>query len=346
MQAQSWRKVLVEPDTSLLQALRILDETSLQILVVVDPERRPLGTVTDGDLRRGILNHLSLDVSVEHLMNRTPVTCGHDTDRLELYERMLALQIRRVPVLDSGGRVAGLIALEELSMPEPLENWAVVMAGGLGTRLRPLTDSVPKPMLPVGPRPIIETTLHHLRFYGFRRVYLAVRYKADIIEDYFGDGKSLGLDIRYLREDKELGTAGALRLIDERPTAPLLVMNGDLLAKVNYRNLLDVHSGSGAKATVCLGEHHYQVPYGVAEFKGNRLVRLVEKPVKRFQVNAGIYVLNPELIDGIPHGRSYDMPTLVDGRIEAGDAVCTYPIFGYWVDIGRLEDLSRAQHLI
>jgi dTDP-glucose pyrophosphorylase len=341
--AETWRETLANPGISVRSALAQLDRTRLQILLVVDGARRLIGTVTDGDIRRAILAGVELDGSLEPFIFRTPFTTTADADQAKLFEVMMRQELRRVPVLDDRESVIGLRAIEDLANPPALPNVAVLMAGGLGTRLRPLTASTPKPMIPVGNRPLLETTIEHLRLAGIHTVYLAVNYRADLIQRYFGDGHRFGLDIRYLEERDALGTAGALGLLSERPTNPLIVMNGDLLTGINFVDLLAFHDASNAPMTVCLGDHTYQVPYGVAEVRNGQLLRLREKPDTQFLVNAGIYVLAPEMLDFVPSNAPYDMPMLIAEVIAGGKSVSTYKLNDYWVDIGRIEDLQDAR---
>ncbi|MCZ6665215.1 MAG: nucleotidyltransferase family protein, partial [Gammaproteobacteria bacterium] len=340
---RGWRKALVAPDTTLLETLRILDDSGLQIVLVHDEQRRLLGIVTDGDIRRAIIRSNDLTTPIQTVMERTPFTASPGSDRVQLLEKMERDQIRRVPMLDSEGVVINLIGIEELTSPSPLPNVAVVMAGGLGTRLGSLTATTPKPMMPIGHRPILETILNQLRLNGFAHVYIAVNHRADVIESYFGDGREFGLRLQYLRESERLGTAGPLSLLPARPKQPLLVMNGDLLTRLNFRDLLAYHKAHRAAATLCIGEHHYQVPYGVAKVEDGRIVRLEEKPSSQYLVNAGVYVLNPELLDLIPSHGLYDMPALVDTVLASGRTVAAFPIRDYWFDIGRIEDLREAR---
>ncbi len=340
---QYWRKALVSPTDSILETIKVLDEARYQIAMVVNQDTKLLGIVTDGNIRRGILNGVDLSAPINTIMDRSPFTSGPGFHRLQLFETMMRHEYRRVPVLNDEGQVIDLLGIEELSEPEPIENMAVIMVGGLGTRLRPLTSSTPKPMVPVGNRPVLETIMMQLKLHGIRRIHLAVNHKAHVIEDYFGDGSDLGLDLHYIREEKRLGTAGALSLLPDKPSAPFVVMNGDLLTKLDFRALLDFHTEKDAAATMCLGEHWYEVPYGVAEAQDDRLVYLVEKPMQRFLVNAGIYVLSPEAVDRIPYNEAYDMPTLVHEMMEEKQSVATYLIRDYWIDIGRMDDLRQAQ---
>jgi NDP-sugar pyrophosphorylase family protein len=228
-----------------------------------------------------------------------------------------------------------------LEAPER-ENWVVLMAGGLGTRLAPLTDNCPKPLLKVGNKPILETIIENFISHGFKRFYLSVNYKAEMIEEYFGDGSRWGAEIRYLREDKKMGTAGALGLIPEPLTQPFLVMNGDLLTKVNFSQLLNFHQEQNAHATMCVREYDFQVPYGVVSVDKHRIKSIEEKPVHRFFVNAGIYVLDPEAVSLIPADMPYDMTSLFEQMTANEREVIAFPVREYWLDIGHRDDFERA----
>ena len=340
----SWDKVLIPPGASIHDAIEAIDRGSLQICLVVDTERRLLGTVTDGDIRRAILAGMDMGVPAEGIMYRTPHV-GREGDAKEtLLARMAAEKIRQIPLLDAEGRVVGLAYIEDLlSPPKARENWVVLMAGGMGTRLRPLTESAPKPLLTVGDKPLLQTILESFIEQNFKRFYMAVHYRADMIRDHFGDGSKWDAEIRYIEEEKRLGTAGALRLIPERPQSPMIVMNGDLLTRVNFQHLLDYHRQHGSKATMCVREYDFQVPFGVVQIEDNRIKGIDEKPLHSFFVNAGIYVLDPGLIDLIPRESSYDMTDLFAQAVSSGYSTAAFPIHEYWLDVGRLEDLDRAK---
>jgi NDP-sugar pyrophosphorylase family protein len=216
------------------------------------------------------------------------------------------------------------------------------MAGGLGKRLRPLTDEMPKPLLSVGNKPLLQNILESFVHQHFSHFFISVNYKADSIKNYFGDGSQWGIDIRYLEEDKRLGTAGALRLIAERPNAPVIVMNGDLLTRVNFRDLLNYHVERGSSATMCVCEYDVEVPFGVVEINGYQIEKIIEKPIHRFFVNAGIYVIDPDLFDMIPIDTYLDMTSFFDKMIDAGKKTAVFPIHEYWLDVGRVADLDRA----
>jgi len=337
-----YRKILVSPGASIRETIELIDSSAMQIALVVDGETHLLGTVTDGDIRRGILRGLSLDETIDKIMNRNPSVCNEDEPREAVIARMSARRLHHMPVVNKDGRLVGLETHEELLSPRERSNIVVLMAGGLGVRLRPLTENCPKPMLKIGGRPILETILLNFIEYGFSRFYISVNYMADVVKSYFGDGSRWGVQISYLHEDQRLGTAGALALLPEKPAAPLFIMNGDLLTKVNFAHLMDFHAAHKAKATMCVREYDFQVPYGVVKIESHSITAIEEKPVQSFFVNAGIYVLEPETLNLIPKDVFFDMPTLFDKLIAAGKEVSAFPIREYWLDIGHLEDFERA----
>jgi len=339
---KDWQKLLIAPSTPILETLQNIDSMGMQIALVVDANGKLLGTVSDGDIRRGIIKGMALSDTVDKVMNHSPVTSEVGEDRKEILKRMKSRWRQRIPVIDSEGRVVGLSVLEELLQEEQRPNWVLLMAGGLGTRLKPLTDDCPKPLLQVGGKPILETTLLNFIDYGFRKFYLSVNYKAEMIEEYFGNGSKWGVKIEYLRETERLGTAGCLGLLPEAPTTPLIVMNGDLLTKVNFPNLLDFHNERSAKATMCIREYDFQVPYGVVRLEDDSIMGIDEKPVQKFFVNGGIYVLDPEVLNLIPQKQFFDMPSLF-GKITASQGkTAAFPIREYWLDIGQMTDFERA----
>jgi dTDP-glucose pyrophosphorylase len=338
----AWKEVLVSLQTPIREVIGRLDKSAMQIILVVDDNERLLGTVTDGDIRRGILKGTSLDDQVNKIMNPEPTVARADEGRDSIMAAMQRKLLHHIPLLDDDGRVVGLETLDALIQSRAKPNCVVLMAGGLGSRLRPLTDDCPKPMLKVGNKPLLETILENFMEYGFRRFYVSVNYMADVVKEYFGDGSRWGVEICYLQEDQKLGTAGALSLLPDRPAEPLLVMNGDLLTKVNFSQLLDFHTKHGASGTMCVREYDFQVPYGVVKLDGHRITGIDEKPIQRFFVNAGIYVLEPQALDLIPPNGFYDMPTLFEKMIERKQETAVFPVREYWLDIGQLADYDRA----
>ena len=339
-----WRSTLLQSTASLAEAIRIIDASSKQICLVVDGEERLLGTITDGDVRRAILNSVPLDAPVDRVMNRAPTTLPPGHAREDALQLMRGKQLHQLPVVGSDRRVVGLALIDDLiTEGRTADNWVVLMAGGLGSRLRPLTENTPKPMLKVGVKPLLETTIENFAQQGFRRFYVSVNYLADKVKEYFGDGARWGCEIRYLEEKEQLGTAGALGLLPERPQSSLIVMNGDVLTKVSFGHLLAFHREHKAAATMCVREYDFRVPYGVVQLDGARISGLVEKPVHSFFVNAGIYVVEPSLLDDVPRdGRQFHMTHLFENARAAGQDTAAFPIREYWIDIGQVDDLARA----
>jgi NDP-sugar pyrophosphorylase family protein len=276
-------------------------------------------------------------------MNRAPVVARAGDVRENILGIMMLKDIRNVPLLDEGGRLVGIEVLSEIAPSRVHENRVVLLAGGRGRRLRPLTDERPKPLIHVGNRPILETILANLGSQGFRTIYLSVDYKAEMVKDHFGDGSRWGVNIAYLHEESPLGTAGPLGLLPEAPRLPVLVMNGDLLTKVNFQQLLDFHAEHRARATMCVRECNIRIPFGVVTIDRQRLTSIEEKPEQRFLVNAGIYVLEPEVVAGIPRDIYLDMPDLFRRLIAENVETAVFPIREYWLDVGRPGDLEQAQ---
>jgi len=339
---KNWRDVSLRPEQTIRAALEVIDQGGIQIALLTDENDCLQGVVTDGDIRRGILQGVDLTDPVSTVMNDTPVTAPPQVDRQDLLETMRSRRIHQLPLVDRNGRVVGVEVLDDLLTPESRPNPVVLMAGGLGTRLRPLTEDTPKPLLKIGDRPILETILEGFISHGFHRFYLCVNYKSGMIEDYFGDGSDWDVDITYVHEEERLGTAGPLSLLPERPDQPFFVMNGDLLTKLNFAHLLDFHHDHESLATMCVREYDMQVPYGVIETDQHRMKGLKEKPVQQYFVNAGIYVLEPEALDYVPAGSFYDMPDLFEDILEDDRPATVFPIREYWQDIGRKEQFERA----
>lgn len=339
-----WKNISVCPAATIIETMKNIDQTSSQIALVVGEDDKLLGTVTDGDVRRGILRGISLEQSVVNIMNNNPVTiCQGDTQQTikNLFKKK---KLRQIPVVDRENRMVDILFSDALSDTTPYENWVVLMAGGLGTRLRPLTEHVPKPMLTVGSKPILQTILENFIDHGFHQFYFSVNYKKELIKNHFGNGLEWGISIEYLDESLRLGTAGALSLFKEKPSKPIIVMNGDILTKVNFQQLLEFHESNGSMATMCVREFEYQVPYGVVRTDGAQLCSIDEKPIEKYFVNAGIYVINPEVLEFIPNNAYFDMPTLFNQLIAQEKKTTVFPIREYWMDIGRINDFERANN--
>lgn len=335
--------VLISQDMPIVKALEKLVRNMRQIVLVVDEDRRLLGTVTDGDVRRGLLRQIDLEQPVSEIMNDSPATVPPETTKSACLRIMQEREYLQLPVVDEDGTVVGLEVLSDLLRENRFENPVVILAGGKGSRLMPLTQDTPKPMLPVGGRPMLETIIEGFAQTGFSRFYLSVNYKSELIEEHFKDGSDLGVRIDYIREEQPLGTAGALSRLPQKPDLPVIVMNGDVLTSVDFEQLVSFHREQKADATMCVREYDFEVPYGVARTDGTRLVGISEKPVQKFFVNAGIYLLNPDMLDFIPKDTPFDMPELFERVMAAGMTASVFPLREYWMDIGRLSDFEQAQ---
>lgn len=342
MPLYDWKNIAVEPSVSIRDALKVLDQQSMQIVLIVDSNQQLQGTLTDGDVRRALLAGNSLDSEVALAMNSSPSFGDEKENEVAWRKKMQPKGLRHLPIVNSKRNVIGLFYLKQ-NIAVSRTNPVVMMLGGLGMRLRPLTESVPKPMLKVGNKPILETIISHIAEQGFTEFYFCINYLGEQIRAYFGDGERWGIRIHYIEEQTRLGTAGALALLPERPHESFIVMNGDLLTKIDLRALLDFHQEHQNVATACVREYSQQVPYGVVELSHERVSQIVEKPVYRYFVNAGIYCLSPSALDKIPSGSFYDMPTLMDDLLADEMAVGGFPLTEYWMDIGQMPDFEQAQ---
>ena len=339
---KTWESVLISPDTPLREAIAKINSAATRIALVVDPDRKLLGTLTDGDIRKGLLDSMELDDPIERCMFREPTTAHLSDSREAILSKMRKLVLHQIPILDESGRVVDLKLLDDYLASPTRNNWVVIMAGGTGARLKELTRDTPKPMLHVGDRPLLETIVCRLVEQGFRHIWLAVNYHAGKIENYFGDGKQFGAVLRYLREEKRLGTAGALSLLPQMPECPVMVTNADLLANIDYGAIVDEHVSTGVAATMAVREYEYQIPYGVVKIARNKIVGLEEKPVHRVMVNAGVYVLSQDVISKVPRETFFDMPELFEALIAEGQQTRCHSVHGYWQDIGCHEDFCKA----
>lgn len=337
-----WKKAIILPDVKIHEAIAIIDQSSLQIAVVADEEGTLLGTVTDGDIRRGILKGISIDGPVSLIMNPHPIKIPKMTDRKSILNILKVNKVRHLPVVDDMGHVVGIERLDELLTETRCDNWVVIMAGGLGKRLGTLTRSCPKPMLKIGSKPVLETILEQFLRQGFSRFCFSVNYKAEQIKEYFGDGSKWGAEIHYIDESRQMGTAGSLSLFPFEAQEPIVVMNGDILTKLSFEQLLSFHLEHQAKATIAVTAYDYQVPYGVIKANRDRLIGFEEKPVYASFINAGVYVLNPEVLSVIPRDSRFDMNSLFEAMLQNNEPVCVFPIREYWIDIGRISDFHQA----
>lgn len=336
-----WENIVVHTKQTLFETMKIIDETSLQFAVVVDEDNHLLGTVTDGDIRRGILRGEGLEVPINLIMNPNPFSAKYGLKTNTYKQLMKSKNLKQLPIVNDQNQIVDILFIDHLETPAN-KNQVILMLGGLGKRLRPLTNDIPKPMLKVGNKPIVESIIEGFKQYGYTNFIFSVNYKKEVIQDYFQNGNIMGISIDYIEEKKRMGTAGALSLLENRPTEPFFVMNGDLLTQVNFDQLMQFHQEQNAVATMCVREYEYQVPYGVIETDGVELISIKEKPIHRSFVNAGIYVLSPEVFEYIPVDTFYDMPSLFEALINQGKKTSVFPIHEYWLDIGRVDDFNRA----
>jgi dTDP-glucose pyrophosphorylase len=338
----SWEHSLIPLTSTLAEAVQNLDDTCLQIALVVSPEGVLVGTLTDGDIRRGLLRGLSMDMLVDEVISREPFVAPKNLAREMILQLMQVNKVHQLPVVDEKRRVVGLHLWSQLISPSQRSNKMVIMAGGEGSRLRPQTASCPKPLLKVGGKPILEHIIERSKAEGFRDFVLAIHYLGHMIEDHFGDGSAWDVKIQYLHEKIPLGTAGALNLISPRPKTPIVISNGDVLTDIRYSDLLDFHDKHNATATMAVRLYEWHHPFGVVHTDGMDIKSLEEKPILRNHINAGIYVLNPDAFDALTRNKYTDMPTLFDRLREKDSRTIVYPIHEPWLDVGSEKDLRLA----
>ena len=339
-----WTSALLEDDQTIQKAAELLTENSLRIVLVVDQENRLMGTITDGDIRRALMAGSAMSSPATSVMQKSPIAVTQGEPQRKALQIMREKDLLCLPVLDPAGVVVGLETVRGLLFEEQRPNPVLLMAGGFGRRLHPLTHDVPKPLLPIGETPILQTILEQLTEGGFSQFFLAVHYRSEQIRAHFGDGSKWGVRIKYLEERQPLGTAGALSLLDRTMIdAPLLMMNGDLLTRLDFGQLVDYHSEHGGLATICVREYDFQIPYGVVRGDGDQVTDITEKPVQKFFINAGIYVLEPGLLGQCRPDEAIDMPNLLRQAVHDGHRVSMFPIHEYWLDIGRMEEYQQAQ---
>jgi dTDP-glucose pyrophosphorylase len=337
-----WKKVLLKPNDLMEYAIKVLHEGGFRIALVSDKNDMLLGTLTDGDVRRALINKLTMESHVKLVMNCNPITVNNNTESKEIISLMSSKGLLHMPIVDENGFLCGLETLHDLIEKPKYDNPVFLMAGGFGTRLHPLTEHTPKPLLKVGLKPILENIIEQFIKYGFHNFYISTHFKSEQIMDYFKSGEKYDVNISYVHEDKPLGTAGSLGLLPKNlPDLPIIVMNGDILTRVDFNSLLNFHYENNTEATMCVREYDFQVPYGVIEIANHKIKKIEEKPIQSFFVNAGIYVLDKSLVNRMD-GKSYlDMPDLLSKEINKG-GVSVFPIHEYWLDIGHINEYEKA----
>ena len=333
-------KLILSADTRFETAIELLDKNGNGVLPVVNTADEFIGLITDGDIRKAILNK---QLDLEHIINKNPYKLNIASTKLQRIQYLKSIKRRQLPLVDDNNKYISLFTLDDIEFNDK-PNAVVIMAGGLGTRLGELTKETPKPMLHVGQKPILEIILEKFIGFGFKKFYLAVNYKKEVIQDYFEDGERWGIEISYLEEDKRLGTGGALSLIQEPLKNPLIVTNGDVITNIDFDELLNFHTSKKSMATMCVREYEHTIPYGVIETDQEIIVGLKEKPKIMFNINTGVYVLDPSLLQRIPKDQFYDLPTLFSDLIDDDIQPYHYPIIDYWIDIGQKEEYLRANN--
>lgn len=340
---KSWHTILLNSNATIRDAMRAIDQGASRICMVVDESNRLIGTVTDGDVRRALLRDAHMHDVVSSVMNMQPLTIISTTTREQRLKLMREHDVTAIPIVDEQHQVIGLETLHRAMQPEQRDNPVFIMAGGFGTRLQPLTDNCPKPMLRVGDKPMLEHLINQFISHGFSNFYISTHYLPEVIFNHFGDGSAWNASIQYVHEDRPLGTGGALGLLPpDLPDIPLLMMNGDVLTKLNYAQILRHHEDSLFDATMCVREDEHRVPFGVVETENALITNMVEKPTYRYKINTGIYVLSPEIVRSVQPGQRIDMPTLLEQHRLTGKRVGTYTSYDYWLDIGQMKDYHKA----
>lgn len=340
---EAWRRILVGPEDSVERALEVLDRAGLRLVIVVDAQQRLLGVATDGDFRRAILAHVPIDRPVRSIMNEDPTVMCLGSGRGAAMEAMSSLGINALPVIDEDRTVVGVETLQSLVAQPKRPNPVFIMAGGLGERLMPLTESCPKPMLRVGDKPVLQILMEHCINLGFANFFLSTHYLPELIRDHFKDGDDLGAAIKYVHEENPLGTAGALKLLPDKIEQPLIMMNGDILTKIDFNEMLMSHNAQEADITVAVRNYSVRIPYGVVRGDDTVVSEIEEKPLQTFLISTGIYVVSPCIIDLIDVDERIDMPDLLRRVMKNDGKVSKFPVHEYWLDIGQLPDFEQAQ---
>ncbi len=338
-----WHQAILPANATIQQVIHNLDQVKIKIVIVANDAGKLEGTVSDGDIRRGLLRGLDLSSPITSIIHRNALVVPPDMGREMVMQLMVANKIQQIPVVDDHHHIVGLHLWNEISTPPKRSNLMVIMAGGLGTRLRPHTESCPKPLLHVAGKPMLEHIIERAKLEGFSHFVLSINYLGHMIEDYFGNGERLGVQLDYLREKSPLGTAGALGLLNPRPSAPFVVTNGDVITDIRYGELLDFHIRHEATATMAVRVHEWQHPFGVVQTQGVDIIGFEEKPVTRSHINAGVYALAPDALNVLSAEAYCDMPVLFERLQAKAKRTVAYPMHEPWLDVGRPDDLVLAQ---
>ncbi len=342
---QNWQRAVLPINSKIREAIHVLNDVSLKIVLVTDASGVLIGTISDGDIRRGLLRDLDLESPIQSIVHHDALVVPPDLNRDVVIQFMIANKIQQVPIVDEGMHVVGLHLWDQINTLTERSNVMVIMAGGRGSRLHPQTENCPKPLLPIAGKPILEHIIERARLEGFSHFILAIYHLGHMIENYFGNGDAFGVKIEYLREEFPLGTAGALSLLDPLPKSAFVVTNGDVITDIHYGELVDFHVQYGGSATMAVRVHEWQNPFGVVQTQGIEIIGYEEKPISRSHINAGVYVIEPSVIQLLDKSVPCDMPTLFELLQKEGDKVLAYPVHEQWLDVGHPDDLQKAKQL-
>jgi dTDP-glucose pyrophosphorylase len=336
-------KIILRPDATIREALEIIDYGSMHIALVTDNDRKLLGTISDGDIRRALLKGKRIEDKISDTYNPNPIAFTINEPRETMIRIASSHRIFQIPVVDENGKLIGIEEITEYLKVQPYDNPVIIMAGGTGSRLQQLTKDIPKPLLMLGDKSLLDTIIQNFSMYGFNHFILSVNYKSEMIKDHFKNGDQLGVQIDYIQEKEKMGTAGSLSLLKTKPLKPFFVMNGDILTNINLEQLLNYHLLNKADATIAVREINYEIPYGVIHHEDKKIVQIKEKPAQNLFINAGIYLLNPSCLDHLPSDKYIDMPDFLNSLIQSGMNIISFPLREYWLDIGKMDDFNKAR---
>ena len=341
-ESELWHNTVLPLDSIVAEAVKKLDTFQFKLVMVTDSKNKLLGTISDGDIRRGLLSGYNLEASIDKIINKSPIVVTGDATKESVNELMVRFKIQQIPIVNEYFEVIGLHLWHELVTPDLRTNTIVIMAGGKGTRMHPYTNTCPKPLLPIAGKPILEHIIVRAKSQGFTNFVLAIHYLGHMIEDRFGDGNKFGVKIQYIREKSSLGTGGALSLLNPKPDSSFIVTNGDIITDINYAELLNYHQQNSADATMAVREHQWQNPFGVVETQGLNIIGFEEKPITRSQINAGVYVLEPVALSFLEKSVPCDMPTFLRRLQKKSKRVIAFPVHEDWIDIGQPIQIEQA----
>lgn len=339
---QIWRKSIMSPNSKIGEVVKNLQENSIKIVLIANKSGVLKGTICDGDIRRALLKGLVMNSPIDAVIQTNSFTVPPDMDREQVSQLMIAKKIQQIPIVDENHHIVGLYLWDEISVSQARSNIMVIMAGGMGVRLRPETDNMPKPLVRIGSKPMLEHIIDRAKLEGFKKFIISVHYLGHMIEEYFGNGEAFGVEIKYISEDIPLGTAGALSLITDLPSEPFVVTNGDIITDIKYGEIIDFHLRYSAIATMAVKSHEWRHPFGVVKIDGLDIIGFEEKPVARTNINAGVYVLDPDALKILKHNERADMPNLFQNLKLNGYRTIAYPMHEPWLDVGRPDDLVQA----